>query len=131
MCGRSVICSTKDVGTLSVGIPVNTLEDFEITVSPRTIAYNNKNKTNKDIDLEIERIKNILVVEDNNVNAFIYKKKIMSMCKTCNVIIAEDGVIGKQKYLDNLHELDGLFVDYRIPNMTGDTLTQEIRNTRA
>ena len=83
-----------------------------------------KNKIKDDINI-IEEYKNfkVLIIDDDENNQFFLKKCILKF--THNIILADDGEIGYQSYIENRPDL--IITDISMPNMNGIEMSAKIR----
>ena len=72
----------------------------------------------------------VLVVEDNNINALIMKR-ILEKFGVENVVLKSDGLEGLQYYTSNSEQVDIILMDCAMPRMSGIEATQHIREFEA
>ncbi len=68
---------------------------------------------------------NILVAEDNPVNKFLSKTIIQKILPKATILEADDGLEAVRLYEEK--EIDLIFMDIQMPNMSGFEATEEIR----
>ncbi len=71
---------------------------------------------------EFQKFK-VLIIDDDENNLFFLKKCILKFTK--NIILAEDGVVGYQCFLENKPDL--IITDISMPNMNGIEMSSKIR----
>lgn len=69
---------------------------------------------------------NVLIAEDNPVNQMLAKTIIQKIIPNANLILAENGLEAVKTYQDR--ELDIIFMDIQMPEMSGFEATEKIRS---
>lgn len=87
----------------------------------KSIMLNNKNLTNG----KIPGINNILLVEDNELNRQVISSILSKF--SISVDIAENGLSGLHKYLDNKYKYDVIISDIHMPIMDGIDFVKNVR----
>ena len=120
MCGTINVLSSETNGTMfTCAIPCEKGVNNEVVCKSHPITINDKVN-----DKECS----IIIVEDNKLNSKILLKKIQLVLPKCHILIANNGQEGYDMYLQEIHKLCGMFIDYHMPVMTGDTLVKLIRS---
>ena len=107
-------------GRLSISSVEGEGSTFDITVPvkiPKQLTFNEGDQP--DIPLKI------LLVEDHFLNQIATKKVLTTWSKLVSVDIAENGLIGVEKYRE--HGYDLILMDLQMPVMTGIEASQKIR----
>ena len=89
------------------------------------VEYENLSQTNRNI--VFDRVKKILVVEDNKINMLLAKTLIKNIMPNAIVYEALNGKIGLEKY--NELKPDLILLDIQMPVLNGYETTIEIRKT--
>ena len=89
------------------------------------VEYENLSQTNRNI--VFDRVKKILVVEDNKINMLLAKTLIKNIMPNAIVYEALNGKIGLEKY--NELNPDLILLDIQMPVLNGYETTIEIRKT--
>ncbi|WP_395076096.1 PAS domain S-box protein [Flavobacterium sp.] len=97
----------------------------EINIDLIEVEYENLSQTNRNI--VFDKIKKILVVEDNKINMLLAKTLIKNIMPNAIVYEALNGKIGLEKY--NELKPDLILLDIQMPILNGYETTMEIRKT--
>ena len=97
----------------------------EINIDLIEVEYENLSQTNRNI--VFDRVKKILVVEDNKINMLLAKTLIKNIMPNAIVYEALNGKIGLEKY--NELKPDLILLDIQMPVLNGYETTIEIRKT--
>ena len=97
----------------------------EINIDLIEVEYENLSQTNRNI--VFDRVKKILIVEDNKINMLLAKTLIKNIMPNAIVYEALNGKIGLEKY--NELKPDLILLDIQMPVLNGYETTIEIRKT--
>jgi len=78
------------------------------------------------VDNQDEKVINVLVVEDEEVNLFIAEQLLEKVEMNLNILVAHDGKEGVEMVINE--DIDFIFMDLKMPIMNGYEATEIIRN---
>ncbi|MHA3789820.1 PAS domain S-box protein [Flavobacterium hauense] len=118
-------CIDLDI-RFNVTKPIVTDELFKLLDNIHTtddrVAFTDDN----DVTNGFDAIYNVLIAEDNPVNQMLAKTIIQKIVPNAAIILAENGLEAVKAY--ETHEVDMIFMDIQMPEMSGFEATEKIRS---